>query len=124
MGLAEGHRHIDVMRTSAETSIEDRLIQSRVAGIDHDVRLGGFDESDDVGLTAGVDLGGDEPSGVIEFGDCSLCRFDGDVCECERLEEGTCFCDLSHRRSHAACTYHQDVHDYPFGERSEYEAWR
>ena len=105
------------MGTGGEAGVEDRLVETRIAGVDDDVGLRRLDEGDEVGFAAGIHRGGDEPPGVIELGDRPLGRLDGDVCECEGREERTSFCDRGHRRSHAACAYHQDVHEYPIWER-------
>ncbi len=46
------HRHVEVMATGVEGGVEDRWIEPRVAGIDHDVganRAGQLDDVDSVG---------------------------------------------------------------------------
>ena len=62
----EIHGHVHVGAAGLERRLEDGVVQTGVAGVDDDVDFVGLGQGDDLGLLAGVNLGGGEAGRVVE----------------------------------------------------------
>ena len=83
MRLTEIHGHVDVIRTGGETGIEDRLVQSRIAGVNNDVGLCLCNQRDDVSFITSINSRRPEPPRIIQFVDCMLGGIKRNIRECE-----------------------------------------
>ena len=102
VGMGERHRHVEVGDPSGERGIEDRLVEARIAGVEHRVRLDAADQLHQLGLARGVDALGAEAVALPEpLGD-RLGTLERDGGHHHLGKRGTGLGDRPERRPHAA----------------------
>ena len=110
MWLRERHRHVQVGHLRIEGRSEDRLVEARVAGVQHRVRADPADQLHQVLPVGGVDALGGEAPGLAEAGDHRADALGRDVGEDHPLERLAALRDRRERRPHATGTNDENLH--------------
>ena len=58
------HRHVEVVASRLERSLEDRRVEPRIAGVHDDIGVGGQRQFDDVQALRGIDAGTADPVAI------------------------------------------------------------
>ena len=100
--MGERHRHVQVGHARPQAGVEDRLVEARVAGVQHGVGPRAADQLDEVGLARGIDALGAEAIGLAQPLHHRLRALERDVGHHDPLEDGTSLRDRRERRPDAS----------------------
>ena len=110
MPMRQRHRHVEVGHLGLEAGAEDRLVEARIAGVQHRVRAHAPDQLDERGAVGGVDALGGEAVRLAEPRGGRLGALERDVGEHDLLEHRPALGDRRERRAHAPRSDHENLH--------------
>ncbi len=110
VGLRERHRHVQVRHPRLERRREDRLVEARVARVQHRVRLDPLDQRHQLLAAGGVHLLGREAVGLPQPRDHVVRALRRDVGQHHLLERRPPLGDRGKGRAHSAGSHNQDSH--------------
>ena len=111
MRVRQRHRHVQVGDPRLERGAEDRLVEARIAGVQHGVRAATRPISATrSSLVRGVDALGREAAGSPSPATTDVHALGRDVREHDLLERRAALRDRRERRSHAAGADDENLH--------------